>query len=304
MIPYTTTQLMFFFFVYCFIGWIIESTWVSSHQKKFVNRGFMRGPFIPIYGFGAMALLITGTLLIKWPIAVFFGGLIVASVLEYFTGAAMEAIFKVRYWDYTGKFMNINGHVCLFTSLCWGALACGEVYFMHKPIEKLSVLMGEKVLNLVTMVIAIYFIVDVTLSFKAAFDMRDLIIKMEKAKDELRIMQKRLDVMLAYADVSMDEFVAESKEKAEELAKSVEDRMEKLMKAMEEMPSAFAENVREEFSELKEKYNESKATHFGFTKFKDFYKRGIILGNPTMVSKKFKDSFESIKDYVTEKKSK
>lgn len=303
MIPYTMTQLMFFFFIYCFMGWIIESTWVSAHQKKFVNRGFMRGPFIPIYGFGAMALLIVGTILIKWPIAVFFGGLLTASVLEYFTGAAMEAIFKVRYWDYTGKLMNINGHVCLFTSVCWGFLACGEVYFVHKPVEKLSLVMSEKALNFVTMVIAVYFIVDVTLSFKAAFDMRDIIIKMEKAREELRIMQKRLDVILAYAGESKNELVAESKERAEEIANSIEERMEKIKKAMEEMPSAFAENVKEEYAELKEKYAESKANHFGLTRFKDFYKRGLILGNPTMVSRKFRDSFESIREYVTEKKS-
>ena len=70
MIPYNFTELLFFFFIYCFIGWIIESTYVSLHEKKFVNRGFMHGPFIPIYGFGAMALLLVGTPLLKWPVAV------------------------------------------------------------------------------------------------------------------------------------------------------------------------------------------------------------------------------------------
>ena len=114
---------MFFFFTYCFLGWIIESTWVSLHQKRFVNRGFLRGPFIPIYGCGAMTLVLVGTPLLKWPVAVFFGGMISASILEYFTGAAMEAIFKVRYWDYSDKPLNLNGHICAFTSVCWGGLS-------------------------------------------------------------------------------------------------------------------------------------------------------------------------------------
>lgn len=304
MIPYTFKQLVFFFLIYCFIGWIIESTWVSLHQKKFVNRGFMRGPFIPIYGSGAMVLLLVGTPLLKWPVAVFFGGMLAASILEYFTGAAMEAIFKVRYWDYSDKPFNINGHVCLFTSVCWGLLACAEDYFLHKPIEKFSKYLTLKEMNLFVIVVSVYFIVDLTLSFKAAFDMRDIIIKMEKAKEEMRLMQKRLDVLLAYADADKDEFIEESKEKAEELAKNIEARFEKLKKAMEEKPSAFAENVKDELSELRDKYIVSKAAHFGRPNFKDFYKRGIILGNPTMVSKKFKDSFESIREYVTDKKNK
>lgn len=301
MIPYSPLQLLFFFFVYCFIGWIIESTWVSLHQHRFVNRGFMRGPFIPIYGFGAMALLLVGTPLLKWPVAVFFGGLLAASILEYITGTLMEAIFKVRYWDYTGKFMNINGHVCLFTSVCWGFLAMVEDYVIHKPIEALSNYMTTKELNLIVAVITIYFTADVTLSFKAAFDMRAIIIKMEKAKDELRLMQKRLDVMLAYMDADKDEFIEESKDKAEGLYKGIETKFEVLKKQMEEKPSMFAENVKEELKELKEKYAYHKE-EADLRGFKGFYNRGLILGNPTMVSKKFKDSFETIRDYVNDKK--
>ena len=294
---------MFFFFVYCFFGWIIESTWVSAHQKKFVNRGFMRGPFIPIYGFGAMALLLVGTPLLKWPVAVFFGGMIAASVLEYFTGALMEAIFKVRYWDYTGKFMNINGHVCLSHSICWGILACIEDYFLHKPIARLSEQLTYKELNLIVMVISVYFISDLTLSFKAAFDMRSVIIKMEKAKEELKHMQKRLDVMLAYADADRDEFIEDTKDKAEEIGKSIEARFEELKRAMEEKPAEYADSVRDEIAELKEKYAEAKASRFGLAGIRDAYQRGLVKGNPSMVSKKFKSSVEAIKEYVNEKKS-
>ena len=304
MIPYTPTQLLFFFFVYCFFGWIIESTWVSAHQKRFVNRGFMHGPFIPIYGFGAMALLLVGTPLLKWPVAVFFGGMIAASILEYITGAVMEAVFKVRYWDYSQKKFNINGHVCLFNSLCWGFLACMLDYFVHKPILALSEWLTYKSLNLIVMVVSVYFIVDLTLSFKAAFDMRDLIIKMEKAREDMRLMQKRLDVMLAYANADRQEFFDEQLDRAEDIAKSLDEKFDAVKKAMEEKPSEFAENVRDEFKELRERFAENKASHFGLTGFKDIYKRGLIKGNPSMVSKKFKASLEALKEYVNKKDEK
>lgn len=304
MIPYSPTQLLFFFFVYCFFGWIIESTWVSLHQKKFVNRGFMHGPFIPIYGFGAMALLIVGTLLVKWPVAVFFGGMLAASVLEYITGVVMEAVFKVRYWDYSNKKFNINGHVCLFNSLCWGLLSCLLVYFIHKPVAALSEWLTYKSLNLLVMVISVYFVSDLTLSFKAAFDMRDLIIKMDKAREEMRIMQKRLDVMLAYANADRQEFMDEHFDRAEDLARSLDAKFDAVRAAMEEKPSEFADSVRDEFKDLRERFAENKASHFGLTGFKDIYKRGLIKGNPSMVSKKFKDSLDAVKEYVNKKNDK
>lgn len=303
-IPYTPLELLFFFFTYCFIGWIIESTWVSLHQKKFVNRGFMRGPFIPIYGFGAMTLLLVGTPLIKWPVAVFFGGLVACSILEYFTGALMEAVFKVRYWDYSDKPLNLNGHICIGTSLCWGGLAVVEDYFLHKPIAALAKYLTLKEITLFVTVISVYFIVDLTLSFKAAFDLRAVIIKLENAKEDLRLAKKRLDVILAYMNESKEEFVDESLVKMEDIMDNIESRLLEAKKYMEEKPSELAENVKQELSEIKDKFTVLKATKFGLSDFKGFYKRGIFLGNPDLASKKFKDTLDTIKAYVTDKKNK
>lgn len=304
MIPYTPLQLLFFFFTYCFIGWIIESTWVSLHKKRFVNRGFMRGPFIPIYGFGAMTLLLVGTPLLEWPVAVFFGGLVACSILEYVTGAAMEAIFKVRYWDYSDKPLNINGHVCLFTSVCWGLLALVEDYFLHKPIEALSKYLTLKELTLIVTAVGVYFVVDVTLSFKAAFDLRAIIIKMEKAKEDLRLMQKRLDVYLAFANAEREEFIEDTKDRVEDIFDSLEERFVKIRKRIYEAPGDFNDNAKAELAELRDKFAALKINRFGLSDFKGFYKRGIFLGNPTLVSRKFKDSVESIKNFVTDKKNK
>lgn len=301
MFPYSLLQLLFFFFCYCFIGWIIESSWVSLHKHRFVNRGFMRGPFIPIYGFGAMALLIVGTLLIKWPVAVFFGGLLTASVLEFFTGMAMEAIFKVRYWDYSDKPFNIKGHVCLFTSICWGLLAVVEVYFLHKPLEHLSQIFTGTELELITYGLSVYFGCDLSLSFKAAFDLRDIIIKMEEAREDLRLMQKRLDVILAYAKEDADDFIEERIDRVEDIADNIEARFNELRRRIETKPSEYAEDIREEFEELREKLRAHRLSHFGFTEFKDRYKRRLLLGNPTMMSKKFKFDLERIKEFVDKK---
>lgn len=304
MIPYSPLQLLFFFYTYCFFGWIIESTWVSLHQKRLVNRGFLRGPFIPIYGCGAMTLVLVGTPLLKWPVAVFFGGMISASILEYFTGAAMEAIFKVRYWDYSDKPLNLNGHICLFTSVCWGGLSLAVDYVIHKPIVALTEHMTYKELVLVVTVVTVYFIVDCTLSFKAAFDLRAIIIKMEKAKEELRLMQKRLDVILAFADADKDAFIDASLEKAGNIIDGIEERFAAVKKVMEETPAKFAENIKNELSELRDKFVIEKRNEQSENNIWDFYKRGIFLGNPTLKSVKFSDTVDNLKDYVMNLKNK
>ena len=295
---------MFFFFTYCFFGWIIESTWVSMHQKRLVNRGFLRGPFIPIYGCGAMTLILVGTPLLKWPVAVFFGGMISASILEYVTGAVMEAVFKVRYWDYSDKPFNINGHICLFTSVCWGGLSLAVDYVIHKPIVTLTERMTYKELLLIVSVVSVYFIVDCTLSFKAAFDLRALIIRMEKAKEELRLMQKRLDVILAFADADKDAFVDASLEKAGNIIESIDERFKTARKLMEEAPAKFADNVKTELSELRDKFVITKRDELSENTIWDFYKRGIFLGNPSLKSVKFSETVETLRDYVMNLKNK
>lgn len=317
MIPYSFTQLVFFFYIYCFIGWIIESTYVSLHKKKFVNRGFMRGPFIPIYGSGAMMLLLASAPFLKHPLLVFFAGMIGCSVLEYCTGALMEAIFKVRYWDYSDKKFNLNGHICLFTSICWGLLSIAENYFLHKPIKRLSELMPEKVLNGITIIISIYFIVDLTLSVKAALDLRALIIKMEKAKEELRLMQKRLDVILAYAneerqerrektieaidnwsdnvEQKMEQFSDDFENRIDKLTDNITERFNNIKALMENIPESISSNMKEEYYELKAKFGLHKEERRENRFFDDFYKRGIFNGNPTLKSTKFKDAVEDLK---------
>jgi len=277
---------------------------VSLHQKRLVNRGFLRGPFIPIYGCGAMTLVLVGTPLLKWPVAVFFAGMISASILEYFTGAAMEAIFKVRYWDYSDKPFNLNGHICLFTSVCWGGLSLAVDYVIHKPIVALTEHMTYKELVLIVTVVTVYFIVDCTLSFKAAFDLRAIIIKMEKAKEELRLMQKRLDVILAFADADKDAFIDASLEKAGNIADSIEARFSAVKKAMEETPARFAESIKKELSELRDKFVIEKRNEQSENNIWDFYKRGIFLGNPTLKSVKFSETVDTLKDYVMNLKSK
>jgi uncharacterized membrane protein len=132
---YNVWQWLLFFFIYCFVGWIIESTYVSLKSKKLVNRGFLRGPYLPLYGSGAIMMLVVSAPFLENGFFVFLSGVVGATVLEYVTGVTMEALFKVRYWDYSDEKFNFQGHVCLGTSLAWGVLTVAMTDLIHKPVE-------------------------------------------------------------------------------------------------------------------------------------------------------------------------
>ena len=117
MYHYTAIQWLFFFYFYCFFGWCFESTYVSLKSRKLVNRGFCRGPFLPLYGSGAIMMLVVSMPFQDNLVLVYIAGCIGATVLEYVTGVTMEALFKVRYWDYSKNKFNFQGHICLGSSL-------------------------------------------------------------------------------------------------------------------------------------------------------------------------------------------
>lgn len=130
MINFKNLFLLFIF--YSFLGWCVEVVNFLITEKKFVNRGFLIGPYCPIYGFGCV--LITVFLKDTKDFAtLFLESVLICSVLEYFTSYLMEKIFKYRWWDYSKRKFNINGRVCLETMIPFGAGAC----IIHKVINPL-----------------------------------------------------------------------------------------------------------------------------------------------------------------------
>ena len=183
MIHYKAFQWLFFFYMYCFFGWCFESAYVSAKSRKLVNRGFMRGPFLPLYGSGAIMMLVVSMPFQENIFMTYIAGVIGATTLEYVTGVAMEALFKVRYWDYSNQRFNFQGHICLSSSLAWGFLTILMTRVVHRPIEQLVFSIPGNVLFYVTAFLTVYIVADFTLSFKAALDLRDILIKMQRVKD-------------------------------------------------------------------------------------------------------------------------
>lgn len=125
-----------FFFAYSLVGWIWESCYVSIKQKHWINSGFLIGPIIPVYGFS-----ITAVIAIVQPFEQSLGwlyitGVVVVTIIEYFTSLGMEKLFHARWWDYSKIPLNLNGRVALPISLFWGIGVVFVVKFIHPLVQQ------------------------------------------------------------------------------------------------------------------------------------------------------------------------
>lgn len=135
--PLTKLQLLIIsFFIYSVIGWLLESLYSIYELGHFVNRGFLFGPLCPIYGYGAIIILLILKPFNKNNFTLFISSAIILSVFEYLVGFGLDAMFSMRFWDYTNEFLNINGRITLWFSLIWGIGGIIFINFIHPTITK------------------------------------------------------------------------------------------------------------------------------------------------------------------------
>lgn len=294
---YTFTQWLFFFYIYSFVGWIWESSYCSIKGRHPVNRGFLKGPMIPIYGSGACVMLMAAAPFRDNLILTFVSGSIIASILEYATGAAMEAIFKVRYWDYSKQPLNLNGHICLGASLGWGFATILITRVIHGPVDSLMRAIPYTVLNALTFVTTIFFVSDFSISFKDAIDLRNLLVRLDNLKTEADRIHKRMDVILAVVDDERQQSVARIQDRIEYTIERIEDKI-LLARAKVEL----SEEQRDEIDRIRLRIGVMKDRIHQLALRRDIVRTITLKGNPNLSSVKYKESLEELKNFILTKR--
>lgn len=285
MYQYSPSEWLLFFYIYCFCGWIWECCYVSVKERKWVNRGFLHGPFLPIYGSGAVCVLIM-TIPVKDSLpAVFFMGMLGATVLEYCTGSVMEKLFGVRYWDYSHVPLNLHGHICLIASLGWGIFSVVMIRAAHAPVERLVLSVPSELQETIAILISVIFTVDFTKSFQEAMDLKELIVRLTESNEEIRRLQKRMDVVIAVLNDETDGL----KEKAEEKLRRY---------------SEYVKGYREKLEEKKlEKKAVMEGSLFKWNKQKKFISSNRILRrNPGALSREYAEALKEVQEMEKENK--
>lgn len=261
MYNYNLFQWMIFFFVYCFFGWCIESAIVSVSKRRLVNRGFLRIPMLPLYGTGAILILFLTIPIREFPVLVYLVGTAGATVLEYVTGYAMEALFKMKYWDYSGHRFQLHGRICLSSSLFWGVLSVALTEYIHPPVERWILGISQPIVISVSCAAACIMLTDTVISARAALDLAKLLERLSTVKEEMERLHSQLDELRGNAQKQLEDI----KESRDNFNQQLKDR---------------AESIRKRLSELSEQ-RESELSHLGY------FKSGLVKGHPTAYSKKF-----------------
>lgn len=284
MYTYAWYHWLTFFYVYCFFGWIFESTYVSLKQRHFVNRGFLRLPMLPLYGTGAVMMLWVSLPVRNSLIAVYFSGVIGATILEYITGWAMERLFKVRYWDYSNQKFNLHGYICLSSSIAWGFLTILMTEVIHPPIAKavLDIKPHTEWFFLITT--TILFGYDTFYSTKEALDLARALESITKLRAELEDMQVQIALLRA-----------QTVQEIHRIKENVRDSVMESAELHHETVSLKKEEFEEKIQELSKQLNEKRSllkTRIG--------KRTpeILRRNPGAISSRFASALKELRSTI------
>lgn len=331
MYTYTWYQWLTFFYLYCFFGWIFESTYVSLKQKRFVNRGFLRLPMLPLYGSGAVMMLWVSLPFQDSLILTYISGVIGATALEYVTGYVMERLFKVRYWDYSNQPFNLHGYICLSSSIAWGFLTIFMTHLIHKPIERAVLAMPLYWDLFFVFFVTVLFVYDSIICTKEALAFGKSLEAMQKLRAELDNLQVQRallkmnaeDRLQAAKEELLDQIEAkrvqaaaltgmsieEFREKAGAAADSIRDlsnvSLEELkakaggkLDSLKDLTGIHLEALRGKSAEqLAEMLKERESRLAALRKERRRFRKERIHSNPTAVSPKYAREFEELKKY-------
>ena len=257
----TVCQWFLYFTAYSILGWACETFYCSVGNRKFVNRGFLNGPVCPVYGFGAVLVILLLQSTEKNLVALFLSGMMVTTVLEYLTSVLLEKLFHMKWWDYSQYKFQINGRVCLLNSLMFGGLSVILMRVLHPWISGLIARIPTSLLPWISLGILAIFAVDTVVTVRSILILKGKMQEIQKLLEEIRTrteaaaaqlraemrektqeskasLEARLDQYRLPEGVSLREFVEERRKKAAAAAKSGGMLHRRLLKAFPNLSSA------------------------------------------------------------------
>lgn len=312
MYEYTWYQWLTFFFIYCFIGWIFESAYVSFLTKRFVNRGFLRLPMLPLYGTGAVVMLWVSLPVKDNLFLVYIFSVAAATVLEFVTGWSMEKLFKVKYWDYSDQRFNVKGYICLSSSVVWGFLAIFLTEVIHRAFESYVLELPYVVNMACVIVLSLLFVADTAESVKAALDLVKVLDAMTRMRAELDDIQVQMAALKTEAAQKMGEaaerfegMVENTVERMGGFVGSTAGKMGGLMESTAGKMGDFKTAIRgrmEKPAALSGRLRTLTEKHQSLSSRMGFYRRSLLKGNPTASSSRFSQALKELREIAERKK--
>ncbi len=258
---YSIATYFLYFLIIAICGWMMEVTLQLIQKHKFADRGFLIGPYCPIYGCGAILITLCLTGLKEHPVGLFSTAILVCGVLEYATSYIMEKLFHARWWDYSDCKFNINGRVCIETIIPFGILGVLLIYVVNPFIFDYLAKVPQNILNIVAIAMAVLFIADLIVSLRVVTIFRSTTKKIDKEnpQDNTEEISKKvkeflkgksaLNRRLINAFPKWTAIIKEQGEKIKQKTNEVREEISNKAYEMKEGLNDYANGVKEEITQ-------------------------------------------------------
>lgn len=295
--PQNFYELVWIFIIYAFLGWCTEVAYAAVDTGKFVNRGFLNGPYCPIYGCGIVIVVSILTQIKDNLFILFFGSLLLTTVLEFLTGFLLEKIFHNKWWDYSDYPFNIKGYVCLKFSLYWG-LACTFVMdIIHPMIYKLISILPFVAGVIILLVIMVIFTTDIVISVLT-------ILKLNQRLKSMDDIAKRIHNISDEIGEKVYKNVSTVMDKSEEFQTSREDFLAKIEQNVQTIKSNLETRKDVLSEEYTKKMNESEELLKKYKELlsqKNFGIKRLMKAFPNMKSLKQNEVLQKYREHMMKK---
>lgn len=273
--PANLYEALWIFIIYAFVGWCVEVAYAGLNKGVFVNRGFMNGPYCPIYGCGMLIVVMLLTPLKENLLILFAGSFILTTVLEYLTGLILEKAFGHRWWDYSHLPFNIQGYVCLKFSIFWGMGCVFIMQVVHPAIYKAICWIPQRIGIVLLSILLILFAADLCVTVNTVL----------KFSRHLKSLEKMAAAMHKLSDEIGEEIFEKVSDVKEDLEEAEERLGEKRLEIQEK---------RRELEQLNQQYKEMlEQKYLGFKR--------LAKAFPDMNSKKRNEILQEYKGYLKNK---
>ncbi len=252
--------ILTYFVIYSFLGWVLESVVRTVCERKIINTGFLIGPFCPIYGFGAIIMLLFLNTFENNSILLFFIAFVVLSLWEYLVGVLLEKFFSTKYWDYSDHKFNYKGRICLANSIAWGMLGVLFIKYIHPFIENIIGYVDSTYLAIATTIIICVILIDAIINIVKVKNITSTLAKIEEINGQIKQKLSELkDKEKASANENLQNLINNLKTRRDRTIKRLYKRAYRLKKAFPAIDTKeFSEilNKKIEINHKKEKKGE------------------------------------------------
>ncbi len=238
---YDCCLLFLYFFLYAVIGWCCEVVYCSIPAKRFINRGFLNGPYCPIYGVGAIIIVAVLAKYINDPVSVFIAGMISTSALEYVTSWGMEKLFHAKWWDYSNHRFNLNGRICLLNSVLFGVMSLALMYLVHPFVSKIVDDFSQRGIIITSSILMVLMVADIIFSTLETLNFKN---KLGRVSELATAVTTDLKDKGVDTKEQLEKHLLETREAAQSIRNNAQESMDELQVRMNEFSQSVSERVK------------------------------------------------------------